>query len=47
MTNEGVAEVIAHLDTIERDVMGIALKLREYRHMLFETLDNEVDDVLD
>lgn len=38
-----VPEVIAHLDDFERDLMSMAMKVREYRHMLFETLDKDPD----
>jgi RNA processing factor Prp31 len=39
-----IPEVIAQLDTFEDELKAMALRLREYRHMLFETLDNESED---
>lgn len=33
-------EVIAYLDTLEVEVMSLASKIREFKHILFETLDN-------
>lgn len=32
---------MAYLDDFERDLQAMALKLREYRLMLFESLDTD------
>ena len=50
--NEAIAEVIAHLDTFERDLESMRSKVREYRHMLFAAnaaagLDTQDSGLLD
>ena len=42
-----IPEIIAHLDTFERDLMSLAREVREYRHILFETLDKDPDGLVD
>ena len=49
---ETVPEIIAHLDEFERDLMRMASKVREYRHVLFaaysaQGLDSPDDLMLD
>ncbi len=49
---ESLADVIAHLDDLERDLDQIKARVREYRYTLFSSLqaqdlDNELDDLVD
>ena len=49
---ESLAEVIAHLDVFERDLVKMASQIKEYRYILFsalqaQSLDSELGDVLD
>lgn len=41
-----VPEIIAQLDSMERELDAFRMKLRTLRHDLFETLDDSDDDVL-
>lgn len=48
--SESYAEVIANLDTFERDLINLTMRIREYRYQLFaaiqaEGLDEEVKDL--
>lgn len=50
--DETIAEVLAHLDDFERDMVRMTVKIREYRHTLFAALsaaglDSPPDDLLD
>lgn len=42
-----IPEVLAQLDTFEQDLLHMAGRVREYRYMLFETLDNDPDGLVD
>lgn len=42
-----IPEIIARLDAFERVLAGMVIDIREYRHMLFETLDNDPDELVD
>lgn len=42
-----VPEVIALLDTFERDLLTMVKRVREIRYELFETLDSADEAVLD
>ena len=42
-----VPEVIARLDAFERALAGMVMEIREYKHMLFDTLDNDLDELVD
>ena len=49
---ESLTEVIAHLDTFERDMLDMTRRLREYRHMLFaamqaQGLDSEAEGLVE
>lgn len=46
-SNLTTPEVIAYLDTFEGELRAQADRLREFRHMLFETLDNDPEALVD
>ncbi len=41
-----IPEVIAYLDRLEGEVNEFRLNLRQLRYDLFETLDNDPDDLV-
>lgn len=41
------SEVVAYLDTLERDLKGLSDQVRELKHIVFEGLDNDGDELLD
>ena len=49
---DSIPEIIAHLDDFERDLVRMASKVREYRHVLFaaysaQGIDTPGDGLLD
>lgn len=42
-----VPEIIAQLDSMERELNGFKLKLKTLRHDLFQTLDSDPDELVD
>lgn len=42
--SEPVAEVIAKLDVIERELLELVQRVRLIRYDLFDTLDTDTDD---
>jgi hypothetical protein len=41
------SEVVAYLDTLERDLLGLSKQVKELKLIVFEGLDGSDDDVLD
>ena len=46
-TTLSTPEVIAYLDTFEAELRAHADRMREFRYMLFETLDSDPDALVD
>lgn len=46
-SNLTTPEVIAYLDTFEAELRAQADRMREFRYMLFETLDNDPETLVD
>lgn len=41
------AEIVAQLDVFERDLLSMVKRLREYRHVLSQGLDTDLDGLVD
>lgn len=41
------SEVVAYLDTLERDLFGLSQQVKELKLIVFEGVDTDDDDVLD
>lgn len=41
------SEIVAYLDTLERDLLGLSLQVKELKHIVFEGLDNDDGELVD